>query len=183
MSMLGRAARAVQRETRSHTQSPLGRSRRQIALCLGALVIVASLGLTTATASSGGAPPRAGAKANPVVCSVLRSLGSTLPSLRFLLDSVALALGCTPPATTTTSTSTTTTTTTPPDPNADRDSDDIPDDLERRIGTAPTLVDTDGDGLTDTFEILDGGPEHSPFEADTTAMVSATPTRTSTRTG
>ena len=102
-----------------------------------------------------------------MVCSVLRSLGSALPSLRFLLDSVALALGCTPPATTTTSTSTTTTTTTPPDPNADRDSDDIPDDLERRIGTDPTLVDTDGDGLTDTFEILDGGPEHSPFEADT----------------
>ncbi len=128
MSTLDRVARAVQRGTRSLAESPLRRSRQQTALCLGALLIVASLGVTTATASTQRTPPRAAAKANPVVCSVLRSLGAALPSFRAVFDSVAVALGCTPVTTTTSTSTTTTTTTTLPDPNADRDSDDIPDD-------------------------------------------------------
>jgi alpha-tubulin suppressor-like RCC1 family protein len=41
--------------------------------------------------------------------------------------------------------------------NADDDFDTLPNGLERDIGTAPDLVDTDGDGISDGQEYLSGG--------------------------
>jgi len=133
------------------------------------LVVLVSIGTTTATASPQRVLSRPVAQVSPIVCSTLRSL-STLPLVGPILGTVALVLGCTPPTpstTTSTTTSSTTTTTTLPPPGTDRDNDGLPDDLEARVGTDPARTDTDGDGLTDTFEVLDGGPQHSPFKADT----------------
>lgn len=143
-------------------------SRQWAGLCLATLLILVSIGTTTATASPRGASSRPVVRVDPVVCSRLRTLGAALPFIRPLLDAVALTLGCRPPTLpSTTTSSTTTTTTTPPQPGTDRDNDSLTDDLEGRVGTDPARSDTDGDGLADTFEVLEGGPPHSPFKADT----------------
>lgn len=131
---------------------------------LAVLVMVGSLGVAPASAAPKGLRAGAAAQLSPDVCAILRGLGDGLPFLRPLLDAVAAAFGCR--STTTTSTSTTTTTT-PNTPGGDRDSDVLTDDLELRVGTDPGRSDTDGDGLTDTFEILDGGEPHNPLKADT----------------
>lgn len=131
----------------------------------GVVVIAAALGALPASGGSDKPQGRTVAQIAPSVCSTLRALGDGLPFLRGLLDAVAVSLGCPPRMTTTTST--TTTTTVPNAPGGDRDSDVLTDDLELRVGTDPGRADTDGDGLTDTFEILDGGEPHSPLKADT----------------
>jgi len=53
------------------------------------------------------------------------------------------------------------------DGSADRDGDGVPDVLELRAGSDPRLGDTDGDGLTDRFEILSALLAHHPAKADT----------------
>lgn len=54
-----------------------------------------------------------------------------------------------------------------PDPYADRDEDAVPDMIELRIGASPLSADTDGDGLSDEFEIRYGGASFLPGKADT----------------
>ena len=49
----------------------------------------------------------------------------------------------------------------------DRDKDGVPDVLELRAGADPRLSDTDGDGLSDSWEIANGMPYHMPGTADT----------------
>ena len=49
----------------------------------------------------------------------------------------------------------------------DRDKDGVPDVLELRAGADPRLSDTDGDGLSDSWEIAKGMPYHMPGTADT----------------
>jgi uncharacterized protein YegL len=131
-------------------------------------VIVVSVGTTTATASPKGGSPRQIAQLDQTVCATLRNLSGSFPFLRQIIDSFVVLLGCSsPPNTSTTTSSTTTTSTTIPKPGADKDVDGLPDDLERLVGTDQGRTDTDGDGLTDLFEVLQGGPQHSPFKADT----------------
>ena len=53
------------------------------------------------------------------------------------------------------------------DGSADRDGDGVPDVLELRAGSDPRRGDTDGDALTDRFEILVALLAHHPAKADT----------------
>lgn len=48
----------------------------------------------------------------------------------------------------------------------DRDADAVDDEVEQRFGTSPTADDTDGDLLSDRFEIRFGGLEHRPDAPD-----------------
>ena len=59
----------------------------------------------------------------------------------------------------------------------------MPDVLELRAGSDPRVGDTDGDGLTDRFEILAAMLDHHPRKADTDGDGRATPQRTSTSDG
>ena len=49
---------------------------------------------------------------------------------------------------------------------SDDDLDGLSDLIEDRLGTSTTKQDTDGDGLTDLFEVSKGGVDHVPTDAD-----------------
>ena len=53
------------------------------------------------------------------------------------------------------------------DERSDNDGDGIPDLLEMRFGASPFRSDTDGDELTDTFEVLEATGAHLPDQVDT----------------